>query len=154
MKLCETAVAHVHSCLCVHSFMMVRAVVQDAHCPVELLCEDEAYHLVRESHLRERNLFLCRSVYGRRESVGTAYDENQPLDRVHLPFYPGGELDGAEFFAVLVKQYRHIAWLEGFQYQFAFLLFLLFFAEAFGVLQFGDDFDVERDVMLDARHVG
>ena len=33
------------------SFVMVGEVVEDAEGAVELLCEDQTYHLVREGHL-------------------------------------------------------------------------------------------------------
>ena len=37
---------------------------------------------------------------------------------MHLPFNPCGEFDGTEFFPMFIEQYRNIAGLEGFQYQF------------------------------------
>ena len=36
----------VEAIICFHLFVMIRAVVQNAHCPVKLFCEYEAYHLM------------------------------------------------------------------------------------------------------------
>ena len=45
------------------SFVVVRLAVEDGHGAVELLGEDEAYHLVRECHLRERDFLIGSGIY-------------------------------------------------------------------------------------------
>ena len=53
----------------------------------------------------------------------------------------------------LVKQYHHVTRLYGFQNQFAFLLLLLFHAQALGVLQFRDDLHIERSIVFGSLHI-
>ena len=41
--------------MCTHYvlFVMVRTIIKNGHSPVQLLYEDEAYHLMRECHFRQ-----------------------------------------------------------------------------------------------------
>ena len=71
----------------------------------------------------------------------------------HLALYPRCEFHRAELLAVLVQQHHHIARLEGFQYQFAFLLLLLLHAQALRVLQFRNHLHVEGGEVLCAPHI-
>lgn len=52
-----------------------------------------------------------------------------------------------------VEQHHDVARLESFQNQFAFLFLLHFLGEALGILQFGNHFQVERQVAFCALHV-
>ena len=135
-------------------FVVVRRAVQDGHGTVELLDEDEPYHLVREGHARHGQLFVGGGIDFGGEAVGAANDEDQPpVDGVHLLPHVFGKLHGAHLLAALVEQHNDIARLKGFQYQVAFLLFLHLGGEALGVLQFGYHFDVERQVAAGALGV-
>ena len=89
---------------------MIRVIIQDSECPVELLHKDEANHLMRECHLRKRNLFLRSLINLRSESVRATDDEHQSLVyRMHLAFYPVGKLDGAELLAMLIEEHHYVA---------------------------------------------
>ena len=55
---------------------MVRLVVEDSEGTVELFHEEEAHHLMVESHLREGYLVVGGSIYRRGEAKGTTYHEN------------------------------------------------------------------------------
>lgn len=50
--------------------MMIRLMAQYGHGPVHLLGEEQAYHLVAESHLRQGYLTVGTRIHGRREPYG------------------------------------------------------------------------------------
>lgn len=43
-------------------FVMIRFVVKNCHCAINLLCYKQTYHLMRECHGRKRNLFMGRRI--------------------------------------------------------------------------------------------
>ena len=97
---------------------------------------------------------MCGGIDGRGEPVRTADDEDQPFgDSVHLLFHPMGKLYRAELLAVFVEQDDRVARLEGFQDQLGLFFLLLLYAQAFGVLQFRDDFQLERGIVACPLHI-
>lgn len=129
---------------------MIRFVVENSHGTIELLGEDESYHLVRIGHLRERNLFVSRLVDAVGKSVGAPHDEDQPFGHVgHLLFEIGGKLHRGELLAVLVEQHDIIAGQERLQDEVGLPLLLLVGTEAFGIAQFGDDNHLERHIVCE-----
>jgi len=57
--------------------VVVRLAFDDGASAVDLLGEDEAYHLVREGHLGEGKLFVGTGVDGRGEAVWASDDEDE-----------------------------------------------------------------------------
>ena len=55
--------------------MMIRQIVQYRQGAVELLGKDDAHHLVREGHARERYLALCSGIHGIGEAIGATNHE-------------------------------------------------------------------------------
>lgn len=127
---------------------MVLLATDDGECPVELFHEYHANHLMGECHLRKREFFVCPFVDVGRESVGSADDEYElPVYGLLFLLHPFCQFDAPQFFAVFVEQYHIVAVLQLFQDEFAFLPFLHFLRQGFGVLEFGDGDDVERAVV-------
>ena len=93
--------------------MVIRQVVYDCVRSVELFHEQQAYHLVREGHLRERQ-FLMRGVVNLGgKAVRAANNEYKAFGRyVLLVLDPCRELGGAVLLATLVKQHHAVAWLQ------------------------------------------
>ena len=132
-------------------FMMIGFAAQDGHGAVELLDEEEAHHLVGEGHEGEGELFGGQGVDGGGESVGAAdYEHEAPGHLALLLLKIGGKLDGTVFASSFVEEHDVVAGAELLLQEFAFALFLLLGGEGLGVLEFGDDFHVEGDIVLDA----
>ena len=134
-------------------FMMIGLTLDDRAGPVYLFRKHESYHLVREGHLRQRQLFVGTGIDGRRETVGTSYDEDEPSCRVPFPFEPLGELDATELLAVLVEQYHRVRRLRLLEYQITLGCLLLFLRQTLRVLQLRDGHDLERHVVTNALHI-
>ena len=100
--------------------MVVRLAFDDGAGAVDLLGEDEAYHLVREGHLGEGELFVGTGVDGRGEAVWASDDEDESAGGVALLLQPAGELDTAKLAAMFVKQHDGIRRLNLFQDEAAF----------------------------------
>ena len=133
---------------------MIWLVVQNSHCTVELFGEYHSYHLVRECHLAERNLLVCGSVDGRRESVRSSDNEDESLAAgIHLLFEPLCKLYASAFCSGFVEKDNIVAGLNGLQYLLAFLFFLLFFGKILRILQLGDYDHLEAHIMLDSADV-
>lgn len=63
---------------------MVRLVVEDSEGTVELFHEEEAHHLVVESHVGERDFVVGSLIDRRGKAVGAANDKTERLDtRIH-----------------------------------------------------------------------
>ena len=134
--------------------MVVGTAVQDAHGPVELLHEDEAHHLMGEGHAREGDFLLRRFVHPPGKTVRAAHHEDQPFaDGVHLPLHILCKFHGAHFPSAFVQQDNRVARLERTQDEVGLLLLLHVGGEVLGVLQLGDDLEVERQVTARALHV-
>ena len=68
--------------------MVIGFPLDDGAGTVELFGEDEAHHLVREGHGRERELFVGTLIDGGREPIGAADDEDQSAGGVLLALHP------------------------------------------------------------------
>ena len=92
--------------------MMIRQVVEYRQGAIELLGKDDAHHLVREGHARERYFALCSGIHGIGETVGTTDDEHQSFGYgVHALLQPVGKSYGSELLAALVEEDDVVAWL-------------------------------------------
>ena len=93
-------------------------------CPINLLCEDEANHLMGEGHLREGYLFVGTLVNGRGEAIGTAYYEHQTPTGLLFLFYPCSIFNATVFVPVFIEKNDGVGWLYLLEYQFPFALLL------------------------------
>ena len=75
---------------------------------IEGFREDEAHHLMRESHLGEGNLLVGTLIDCLREAIGTTNDEDKSSGSSLLTLYPLGKFDAAEFLTMFVHQYNGI----------------------------------------------
>lgn len=132
-------------------FMMIRLALHDGHRAIELLHEDDTNHLVGEGHLGEREFFVAFVIDISGESVWTTNDEYESLaDCIHLFCHPIREFDAAKLLAMLIEQNYVVARLELLQYEFSFLLLLLFSREVLRVSQFGNGHYIKSDIVLHA----
>ena len=114
----------------VSSFVVVRFAIENRHGPVELFYENQPHHLVRECHPRQRNLLVRTFVHLFRESVRSAYYENQfSAGRIHLSAHPFGKLHRHHFLSALIEQNHRVARLNLFQNAVALKLLLLFLSQ-------------------------
>lgn len=134
-------------------FMMIGLPLDDRAGTVYLFRKHESYHLVREGHLRQRQLFVGTGIDGRGEAVGTSHDEDKTSCRVPFPLEPLGELDATELLAVLVEQYHRVRRLRLLEYQITLGRLLLFLRQTLRVLQLRDGHDLERHVVTNALHI-
>lgn len=85
-------------------FVVVLLALEDRAGAVELLDEDEAYHLMGERHAGKGDHRLGTFVYSLREAVGTTDDEYE-VAACCLPLAePFGKLDAAPLLAALIEQ--------------------------------------------------
>ena len=85
--------------------MMIGFAFQNGEGTIELFDEDQAHHLVAESHGRERDFGIGAVVHLLCEAVWPADDEDQPFGtRCHLLFEAFGELNGGVLFAVFIQK--------------------------------------------------
>lgn len=69
--------------------VVVRFVVDDSHGAVNLFRKNESNHLMRESHTRKRDFFMCALVYPLRKTIRSANDKDQTLQsHSHFLFHP------------------------------------------------------------------
>ena len=133
--------------------MVVRLAAEDGHGAVELFNKQQTNHLVAEGHLAEADFGICALVNRFAKAVRPAYDERQAACR---GIEPGLQLFGkrqaAVLLAMFVQQYNKTAFYSS-QDGFAFQLLLLCFAQALGVLEVGNDLNVERNIVLEASDV-
>ena len=93
--------------------MVIRLAFQDGEGAIELLDENQAYHLVAEGHGRERYFGVGTVVNLLREAVRSAHDEDQPLgSRCYLFFKAFCKLYGCKLLAVLVQKDDLVAGLQ------------------------------------------
>ena len=93
--------------------MVIGQVIEYRQGAVKLLGKDDPYHLVREGHLRQRNLALGSTIYLAGESVGPSDDEYQSAaHRVHALLQPVGKSYRGKLLASLVEQYHMVARLQ------------------------------------------
>ena len=133
--------------------VVVRLAFDDGAGAVDLLGEDEAYHLVREGHLGEGKLFVGTGVDGRGEAVWASDDKDESAGGVALLLQPAGELDTAQLATMFVEQHDGIRRLNLFQDEFTLGSLLLFFRETFRVLEFGNGDQFEGHVVADSFDV-
>ncbi len=130
--------------------MVVGFTSEDGHGAVELLSEDQAYHLMGEGHLGE-GYFLAGAVVDLGgETVRPTNDEDESaLHRRHLLLNVSRKLHGGELLAVLIEQHHIVAFVESCEDVSAFGILLLCLGEILGVLGIGDVLDFERHIMLE-----
>ena len=121
--------------------MVIRFTLDDSTCTIEGLGEDEAHHLVGESHLGEGNLLVGTAIDGIGEAVGTTDDEDESASSRLFALQPLGIFDASELLSVLIQQDDGVGWLDEFEDEFSLTLLLLLFAEALGVLELRDSGD-------------
>lgn len=131
-------------------FVVIGLAPEDGHCAIDLLNEEEADHLMRERHLRERDLAVGPIVDFGRKAVRTAYYEIHILPCRHPFLQIVGKLYGAVFFSVLVEQNNERSGAYSFEDKVAFLRFLLVLSEIFCVLEFGNHLQLKGKVVREA----
>ena len=129
---------------------MIRFTFYNGTRAIEGFREDEAHHLMRESHLGEGNLLVGTAIDGIGEAVGTTDDEDESASRRLLALQPLGIFDASELLSVLIQQDDGVGWLDEFEDEFSLTLLLLLFAEALGILELRDGSDGEGHVVGDA----
>ena len=103
-----------------HLLVVIRFTLDDSTCTIEGLGEDEAHHLVGESHLGEGNLLVGTAIDGIGEAVGTTDDEDESASRRLLALQPLGIFDASELLSVLIQQDDGVGWLDEFENQLSF----------------------------------
>lgn len=84
--------------------VVVLFAAQNAEAPVELLHKEEAHHLVRERHFRERYFVVGPLINGRGEAIGAADDEHQVgCHGIEFLLQEVGVLCGGKGFALFVE---------------------------------------------------
>lgn len=132
------------------SFVVIRFSLDNRAGTIDLLGEDDTYHLVGEGHSGKRYLTICPGIDGIAEAVGTADDKDQLTGYALAVLHPGCELDGAVFLAMLIHQNDGIRGLELLEDEFSLTFLLLRLAHTFCVFQFRNDTYVEWHVVGDA----
>ena len=94
------------------SFVVVRFALDNRAGTIDLLGEDDTYHLVGEGHSGKRYLTICPGIDGIAETVGTADDKDQLTGYALAVLHPGSEFDGAVFLSMLIHQDDGIRRLE------------------------------------------
>ena len=136
------------------SLVVVGFVVENGEGTVELLCEDEADHLVGEGHRGKGELLVGSCIDLGREAVGAPDEEDKATcEGVLLALYPLGKLDAAEGLAVLVEENKVVSRLELLEDELAFGLLLLVGGEGLGVFQFGYGDDVKSHIVLETSGI-
>ena len=136
------------------SLMMVRQVVEYGEGTVELLGEDDTYHLVREGHLRKGNLALGKGVHLGRETVGASDDKDKTTAHgVHSLLEPLGEAYGGELLAALVEQDDVVARLDELDNLLTFALLLLLLREVLHIADIGNYLQLDRGIVAGAGKV-
>lgn len=130
---------------------MIGFVVENGHGPVDLLDEEETYHLVGEGHLAEGDFLIGHTMDLLSKAIRAANNEDKAFGRgSHALLHPLGKVHGTTLTAMLVEQNKVVAGLKLLLQEFGLAFLLLVNAEVLGVLEFGNDLDVERNVMGDA----
>ena len=84
-------------------FVVVGFVAEDGHGAIELLDEEEADHLVGESHLREAELAVGTLINCFGKAIRSAYNEIEVLRGGHFLLEVGSEVHGAIFSSVFIE---------------------------------------------------
>ena len=88
--------------------VMVWFTLNNAARSIELFNENQAYHLVRESHFRKRNLFVGTIVHRFRKPIRATDNKHKSLCCVLFLLQPCGIVYRTELFTVLVEQHNRI----------------------------------------------
>ena len=121
---------------------------------VELLCKNRSNHLVRESHLRKRQLGIGTGIDVGGESVGAADHEDQVPGTPGDPLLqPAGEVRGAELPAALVEEHDFVRRPDGLEDENALTGLDLLPAQGRDILQLGNLPHLEGDVMREPGHI-
>ena len=84
---------------------MIRFAIHDREGTINLLDKEKAYHLMREGHLGQSDLFGSRRIDPIGESIGTADDKNQSfVGRMHFLFEVNRKLRRGELLSFLIKR--------------------------------------------------
>ena len=83
---------------------MIRFTFYNSTGTIERFREDEAHHLMRESHLGEGNLLVGTVINSLREAIGTTNDEDKSSGSSLFTFYPLSKFDAAEFLTMLDRK--------------------------------------------------
>ena len=127
---------------------MVRFVVEDGEGAVELLHEEEAYHLVVEGHLRQGYLVVGGGIDGGGKAKSPSHDKGKGAGAgVHLFLQVLREAHGSVLLAVLVEQHDAVDALQAFEQQGGFALLDFVGRGVALVFEGGDDFEVEVDIV-------
>lgn len=90
-------------------FVVVRFMAQDGEGAIQLLYEEEPYHLMVEGHLRERHLVVSHLMDAGSKTESPAYNEGQRADAaVHLFLQVLGKTCGGMFRAMLIEEYNPV----------------------------------------------
>ena len=136
------------------SLVVVGLVVEDGEGTVELLYEEEAYHLVVESHLREGYFVVGDGIDRRGESEGTAnYEDEVACASIHLFLYVLRKAYRGVFFAVLVEEHNAVGPFQPLQQQRTLAFFYLVGRGLPLVFEGGDDLQLEVHIMFEPLNV-
>ena len=134
--------------------MMIGFTTDDGKSAIELLDEEEANHLVRKGHLRERDLALSSGIDAGREAIRTADKQDEALRHgLQTLLHPLAELTAGHLASPLIEQDQHIARLQTFEDEVGLTLFLLLFAERLGIAEVGYLFEGGRQIMCEPLNV-
>ena len=135
-------------------YVVVGEIVEDGKGTVELLGEDDTYHLVRKGHLRKGNLSLGKGVYLGREAIGASDDKNEAAAHgVHPLLKPLGKAYGGELLATLIEQDNVIARLNELNNLLPLALLLLLLREVLHIADVGNNFQLDGGIVVGAGKI-
>ena len=133
--------------------MMIRFTFYYSAGTIDLLGQYQSYHLMRESHLRERNQSVGPIVYIFGKTIRTSNHHNEFFGALLHVFKPLGKLYATHFLASLIAKNQSVAWLNEAQYLLTFGLLLLFLAYILGVFYGRYYVYLYRHVMLHPANI-
>lgn len=134
--------------------MVIWFAFQDGHGTVDLLSEEETYHLMVESHLGKGYFLVSPSIDRIRKSVWATDHENESfLAGKHSLLNEISKLQRRWHFTPLIEQSHKVGWGEGSEKSLALCCLLLGFSEFTGILDIRNVFDRKLDIPLETATI-
>src|SRR5581483_1190587 len=92
---------------------MIRMVGQDAQRTIELLCQQDTNHSVRQGEARQRERKIASRQHIGGKPVGAAYEEGEIASVLHAAVEPIGKLARAHLLAMLIERHGALIGTQG-----------------------------------------
>lgn len=134
--------------------MVVGLILEYCKGAVELLDKYGTNKLVRECHLRERQLTIGTCIYRIGEAIGPTYDKHQAFNaRRHATLHKSRKLHGAKLLAMLIEKSYMVRVIDKAQYGLALQTLLLRLGEFLRVTHIGNRRDGEAHIVVQALSI-